>query len=656
MSSRFYIFIFLFCIICFSSVRVKNAFFYLEQGNQEFNNQKISNAIFFYQKSLQKNPRFVPALLKLSQIYRSWSLYPISLEYLERALLLESNNYDVIIEHLYILLDLEKKEKFNKLLQKALTMFPYNAELGSLKALFHMKYGNFIFAKTILLKNLKEFPEHILSLVSLGEVYIQLGELSLAEKKFHEVIQRESKTNIYILYRIAQAYSQISDISKPSQFEYIKKRLEKSIAILKNILKYDSKYPQANFLLARLYTFLGNSMDKTYLEQVDKQIMKNILLETYEASLFPEKRKNIYNRLKLQDTGNSIFQALNEYNTLSQVSPDGLELISIGKNHYKMADQFFQEGNYQQSLWYAHYSLFFHPKNILTHKLILKIYSILGYKTLSIQEAKKIKTLTKVRRDQYLYEKLVRSYKPSGFIQKINTEILTNVMKKSSKPIQFIFLNFLPDNILESTPCLDELLLFLFHVTIKDEYLYTILNEEIHGSIQRKIQSKYPFQKKYYFLPQIQNDIASILQIEYPDLDISNIFIVFGNYDEALDGSAILLRTKILNLGSGFEYPEIQVQEFGDNYIYNSVFQVFTSIKHLISVNATILLKEKEYIFVDIGTIHEVSKDTRMFFPYKNSKIYFKLEESDELFSKWKIESPEKMLFVKKDKKVIIEK
>ena len=84
----FFIFSFVFSLLLYS----QNALEIFNKGEQYFHQQKWDDALFYYKKSLQENPYYTKAILKIIEINLRIKNYKEAQKYIDKLLTIDPKN------------------------------------------------------------------------------------------------------------------------------------------------------------------------------------------------------------------------------------------------------------------------------------------------------------------------------------------------------------------------------------------------------------------------------------------------------------------------------------------------------------------------------------------------------------------------------------
>jgi len=387
------IFISIICIIIFFTpfIVAQNARDLFKQAEEYYNKKEYKDAIYYYKKSLEKNPYYTKALYKIAKTYNLLNDFNNAEKYYKKVLAISPNHIPALNSLGYIYINKGKLSLGLKYFEKVLNLSPlnYDALVGAAKVYTTFK-KDYETAEKYLNHAIKKEPSNT-------SAYIVLAQIYILKEKFRKAVSFLDKAKLYnpTNYKIYFYKGLIEE--KQGNFESAKKNYEKAFSLNQNdsslILNLSEiylklkKWGKAIKCLKKsikifpdvylLYSKIGfayqmkNDIDSA-LENLNKAIEKNItddiLIYHYETLLLksrsfydPERIKWSNFHFKKADKfamNNQKYDALTEYRR-------GLQIFSDDwKKRYKFALLYKKMGYLEKYLNELKIAIKLNPENV----------------------------------------------------------------------------------------------------------------------------------------------------------------------------------------------------------------------------------------------------------------------------------------------------
>jgi len=507
-------------------------------GKSYYSINRIDNAIKYYKKALNTNPNYLPALNSIGYAYISKGKNSTALSYFKKALDISPLNYDALVgmaRVYFIYSDYEKSENY---LKQALSRDKSRAE--AYIQLSHIYVAKRKYKKALSLLNtaLRYNPQEYKIYLNKGLVYKKKGDLIKSKNEYEKAYSINSD-DISVILNLSELYIKRNDWRKAVKF------LEKTIKVYPNVKSLYSK-------LAFAYQMI-NKNDKA-LENLRKvvnmDINDDILVYHYENLLI--KNRSLYNPERIKEAkkhftrakkflnNNNRYDAITEYRRALQLYSDNWqERYNLALLYKKMG----QLGKYLKELKIA---IKLNPSNV-NLKDKLEFAERFRYKRLSY----------KLDIDQYSVPK---------------------------DKIKILILNFVP---------------------IKDKYLYIQSGKIIADSINNHLRSfakfkVYSMSDNKYYRPYSRNNIRILAEKLNAD------YFVYGSFEE--NENYISLKFNLYSTKEDEPIKEFKTTLRGKNKLYKLSKDIARQMNDFFPVYGHILEIKDNNIIINIGFNEGIKK------------------------------------------------
>ena len=172
----------IFCFLLIFTIYAQNAVELFNRGEEHFQQQKWDDALYYYKKSLQDNPYFTKAMLKIIRVNLEIKNYEEAARYISGLLKVDPKNIEGINYQGELALIQNKNEEAFKIFIRAKKIDPlnYNALHGI--ATVHIRKKYFSQAEKYLKKLLKIDKKRLDAYLLYAEFYILQNKLNKAKK------------------------------------------------------------------------------------------------------------------------------------------------------------------------------------------------------------------------------------------------------------------------------------------------------------------------------------------------------------------------------------------------------------------------------------------------------------------------------------------
>ena len=222
-----------------------DALFYL--GLIELERGRLETAADFWDKATAIRPIFPEANFMLGEALRTRNQLAASREFYEKALGQDSSKliYYVRLGGVYLVLD--ERDKAFDTFQRAVQIFPNEAELQYFVGVAARAQGSFDMAEAAFRKALASEPNNADTLAQLGFLTGERAEFAEAEKLFRRAIVLEPR-HFYANYNLGRILVK-------------NRRYAEAVPVLENAISVDANMPEAHYQLFLAYGRLGKKAE-----------------------------------------------------------------------------------------------------------------------------------------------------------------------------------------------------------------------------------------------------------------------------------------------------------------------------------------------------------------------------------------------------------
>ena len=379
------------CTLLMPVLYAQNAVSLFNRGEENFQDKNWDDALYYYKKSLEKNPYYTKAILKIIEVnLQKIKNYNEAEQYIKKLLKIDPKNLKGLnFQGLHALIQYniektrDKRSKAEKALNEALKIFSkitkidplnYNGPLGLAKVYIKKRY--FTQAEKYLKKLIKINEKRIDAYLTYSELYIIQNKLSKAEKKikrgeyFHPdhpdiyyyfgLINDKNNNKKEAQYYYEKAYYKDHDnpdtVLNLADIYFSLRQWDKAAEFINNSLNNFPDMPLLYNKLALAYQFNNNidkaldNFKKTYelntTDDIIKYHLENLLIS--KRKLYNKDRKKFsglhFQTAKKFDENFYKYDALYEYKRGLQIHSDNK------KQRYNLAKLYKRMGFHEKYL------------------------------------------------------------------------------------------------------------------------------------------------------------------------------------------------------------------------------------------------------------------------------------------------------------------
>jgi len=625
-SFRFLIFniVLIYGITALFSQENYNAQYYKNKGDTELTLKNRMGAINYYNKSIQKNPDYVPALLALSAILHEIGSSNEAKEYLNKAKKIDKNNINIYRLLVQINLDENDLNNAQNNLNDAFLISKNDADLNYLQSEIYFKFEKYYLAETKLKSIIKINPGHALSRILLARIYIDTGRLELAEKEL-EKSRLIDPENPYVMLLLAE--NSFQKVMVQQQADIFENKISISdiaptIAILNNLLEYDPGYIPANLTMAKLY-LLFNECDKArdYLDRVLNLNSNNISAKYFSSHCNPKDSMDVLAKILKFNENNEIVRYYYEHNLITYSSRrENNSLLDLAREHYSLGKSLFMVNLNKQAVFEISWASYLYPSYYLPHEELLKYYRS---KKDYVNMYEELDYLRRVSDNSYykdFFELMIEKRREKQFYKE---GIVKPEELKTLTPL--VVFQFKPLDLIGNYPNAGEAVAEKLTFALRQSGKVNVLSQRDHDQLYAKL-NKNSLINGLFFNSQNSQIVYDYYQKEYilkdnsPSREFAK-YIVDGSFQELTDG--ISVTASIIDLQTGHAIATKNVTRSGRGYLRNVALLLADFVYENIPFQGKLIKISNQKILINLGSRDGITEKTKLKIE-RNGNLLFK--------------------------------
>lgn len=571
-----------------------------DRGNKFYEAKDLVSAISAYQKSLAKNPNYVPAMLGLGKALRENGSLLEAERILEKAAKYEKSE-DILYELSKTKLSLRKINEAEKIILGRMKEKPYASRFGILYAQVLLEKGRVHLARRRLQSQLVSRPNSVYGWVLLARCYRLENNLPKARSALHkallikpddnEVIKEKSLLSLNLAL-ISLGDSVYSGNFKEQNFSEVLQDIDSARAL-------DPMNVDSNLLSAKIYSLAGNcNAAADFLENVLRINPEHKDALYLKALCKPSASENILRRLLAYDQNNDLLRHAYQMSLLrAHERREYPETTSQSRYHLDFGKTLFNQSQIDQGWEEINWSLFLYPSFIRPHQLLMARYRNERDYAAMFAHASILHAITKKQKYSDILEQL------SGVKRKSLAYRFAISDVRSRRTLSKVFVYDLkPVNILAEMPGAGRLIADRIHSIIERKGRITTLAYPQRKRVYEFYRQRSALYNGAYFSQTGGRKLAS--------LGFGVDYIVDGKYRNLSNGLSLTIN--IINAKNGKRLKTFSKSVTGRGYLRALSLAVANFLYSNVPFRGKILKISNGRFLINLGKIDGLTKSSQL--------------------------------------------